>query len=822
MTLPPAPWQRRTAAAPLLILLSRTLAGCSTRSAPAAPPSAPPRAEAPSPAAGGGNGGGASSPRPYAQVIPAGAVTSEGLFRTHMVDARIYFEIPVSALGKEMILLTRNTAGLGGGPVRHFRWEREGNRVHLRQQNYDVAAEPEAAISRAVMAMARGPIIATFPIEAFGADSAAVLEVTRLFTGAVAEFGAIRGIVQDRSFVERVTAFDRGVNVVGTQTGMSAPQGSPAGTPAEAQTQRLHWSLMLLPEQPMLPRLHDSRVGFISVSFLDYSRPDHASATRRFIRRYRLEKKDPAAPLSDPVQPILYYVDPATPEWLVPFVISGVRQWIPAFESAGFSNAIDARLAPSEEEDPEFSMHDLRNSVIYWRPSTVANATGGQTPDPRTGEILRGEVNMYHNVQNLLRNWYFTQVGPLDPRASSLPLPDTLMGKLVEYVVAHEIGHAIGFPHNFKAAGMYPPDSLRSESFLRRMGGHVPTLMDYSRFNYVAQPEDGIPAELLIPQVGPYDHFAVKWGHTPIPGAATPDEELPTLDGWARMQDTIPWYRFDTPGTTNDPTQLTEAVGNSNAVQSSELGLRNLDRVMDMMLRAAERPGEDYSVLQELYGNAVDQWGRYNGHVAAVIGGAESQEKRGTGERFAPVSRERQREAVRFLSDNAFRTPERFIRPDILRRIEPEGALTRIRNAQASVLRTLLNETRMARLVEYEAIRGGGPAPYSPTELMQDLRGGIWGELQAGRVVIDVYRRNLQRAHLHQIDQLLNPPAAPGQGATPPPAPPLPSDLRPVLRAELREIDRQVRGARGRSGDAMTRIHLDDVSEEIGRILAGS
>jgi len=772
---------------------------------------------------GGQNGAPGRGFRPYRQVIPVGALTQDGLFRTHRVEERLYFEIPPAQLGREMLLVIRNAVEQGGGPTQFYRWDRNGNRILLWQQDYRVYADSASNLASTVEAMARGPLVASFNIETFGEDSAAVIDVTRLFTSNVVEFGAIRGIVPDRSYIERVTAFPDAINVVAIQTGIAQVAGAASDAPAlpQSQTQRLHWSFTPLPEAPMMPRLHDSRVGFNSLTFIDYSLPDHSTTRRRYIVRHRLEKADPAAPISDPIEPIVYYVDRATPEWLIPYVLAGVRQWRPAFEEAGFSNAIEGRLAPSIEEDSTFSMFDARNSVIYWRATTTENATGGGIYDPRSGQILKGEVNMHHNVQNLLRNWYFTQVGPLDPRAWSLPLPDSLMGRLVEFAVAHEIGHSIGFPHNFKAAGMYPADSLRNEDFLRRMGGHVPTLMDYSRFNYVVQPEDSIPVDLLIPKVGPYDRFALKWGYSPIPGALTPEDEKPTLENWARMQDTIPWLRFDTPGTANDPTQLTEAVGNGDAVNSSTLALKNLDRVMDMMLSVAEKPGEDYALLRELYSNAISQWGRYNGHVAAMIGGAESQERRGTGVRFEPLSRERQKAAMAWLRANAFTTPERFLREDILLRIDPEGSVNRIRNAQMSVLATLLNETRIARLVEYEAINGHHRASYTPADLMEDIRSGVWGELQNGSVRVDVYRRNLQRAHLRQIDLLLNPPRPPGQGSTAPPPPPVASDLRPVLRSELRELDRRVATALARAADPMTRIHLEDVQIEIARVIAG-
>jgi hypothetical protein len=429
---------------------------------------------------------------------------------------------------------------------------------------------------------------------------------------------------------------------------------------------------------------------------------------------------------------------------------------------------------------------------------------------------------MYHNVQNVLRDWYFTQVGPLDPRAQRLPLPDTLMGRLVEYVVTHETGHALGFPHNMKASAMHPADSLRSAAFLQRMGGHVATLMDYSRFLYVAQPEDRIPPNLLVPRIGPYDRFAIMWGYRPILDVATAEDERPTLDRWASEQDTIPWLRFSTSDAPNDPYDLTEAVGDADAMKSSRLGLQNLERVMKLLLPVAEQPGEDYKLLDELYDEAVAQWGRYMGHVAAVVGGAETQERYGTGPRFAPVSRVRQREALAFLRENAFRTPGLLLDPTILRRIEAEGAILRIRSAQGRVLATLLNRSRLNRLVEYEAMSTRAEEAYTVGDLVADLHGAVWGELDDARVRIDVYRRNLQRAFLETVDAELTPPPArqPGPGGIGAPQDQRwNSDVRPVLRGELRALDRELAAAIPRAADRMTRLHLEDARAEIARLL---
>jgi len=812
--------------------IAGSLAACSRGNGPEPATPRPERAAVSQDTAGAG-GRGAGAPRPYARVITPEARTRVGLFKTHLVGDRLYCEIPKSELNKDMIVMSRPitaTGGFGGGPGagnRVVAWERDGHRIVLRGRSFEISADTAAAIYSAVAAQRTGPIIARFNIEAWGPDSASVIEVTRLFTTNVPEFAAVNTPTADRSFVESAVAFPDVVNVVYTQTGTQTPQASAAGRGpggsgsqqrAQATTVRVHWSMLKLPEDPMRPRLHDRRIGLNSVTTIDYSRPEHRAEERRYVRRYRLEKRDPNAEISEPVKPIVFWIDPATPEWLVPWVKKGIEAWRPAYEGAGFRNAIEGRVAPAN--DPDFSMFDARYSVIYWRPSTTQNATGGQVVDPRTGEILKAEVNMYHNVMNLLRNWYFTQVGPLDPRARNLPLPDSLMGRLVEYVVTHEVGHAIGFPHNMKASAMYPADSIRSVEFLRRMGSHVATLMDYSRFNYVAQPEDNIPLDLLIPVVGPYDRFAIMWQNKPIPGARTPDDERPVLDQWARMQDSIPWLRFETSDATADPHALTEAVGDNDAVKSSTLGMRNLRRVSEMLIEATVRPGNDYSLLNELYGNMVSQWGRYNNHVAAIIGGAETFERYGTGPRFEPLAEERQREAMRYLAQNAFQVPDFIVREDILRRIEQEGITTRVRNAQAGVLNSLLSTQRLNRLVEYEVLADEG-GTYTLAEMLADLRRAVWTELTAANVRVDVFRRNLQRAYLEAVDRQLNPPEADedGPAQTSQQQPRYPSDVRPALRGELLEIDRLAAAALNRTNDAMTRLHLRDVRMEIEKIL---
>ncbi|MCA1629621.1 MAG: zinc-dependent metalloprotease [Acidobacteria bacterium] len=689
-------------------------------------------------------------------------------------------------------------------------------------------ADPSLPIARAVEAANNETIIMSFFIEAIGKDDSVVIDVTRLFTTEVTEFSArtrlrARGFDASRSFVERVKSFPTNVEVSVTHTYTSPPDPSPGGggggpqptpnpfaqgmRPGTNATVLMHYSMVKLPDRPMMPRLFDERVGYFSVRKTDYGLDEHRAPRRAYITRWRLEKKDPSAALSEPVKPIVYYIDPATPTKWVPYIKRGIEKWQAAFEEAGFKNAIVARDAPSPREDPEWSPEDARYSVIRWLPSTIENASGPHVHDPRTGEILESDIQFYHNVMNLSRDWYFLQVGPLDPRARKLPLPDDLMGSLIEYVTAHEVGHTLGFQHNMKASSLYPAEKLRDREWIKKMG-HTPTIMDYSRFNYVAQPEDNIDVADLIPGVGPYDKWATMWGYKPIPGARTPDEEKKTLNEWARQQDTTPWLRFSTADSGgSDPGEQTEAVGDADAVRSTALGMKNLARVADMLLTATTREGEPYDDLEELYGRMLGQWATEMNHVATIVGGYDSQQKHGgqDGVRFVAVPRARQAAAVAFLNDNAFQTPAWAIKPEILRRIEPTGALERIRAAQMRVLNSLLSNTRVARLVEQEALEGA--SAYHPADFFADVRRGVWREIDAPRVRIDAYRRNLQRGYINLMAEKLN-----GRQ-------PVTDDARAFIRGELRALTAAITASLPRATDRATQLHLQDARDQIAKAL---
>jgi hypothetical protein len=793
---------------------------------PSAPESAPEQQPAPpTPPPQTGGRGGRGGPRPFNQVITSDARTDNGIFKVHRVGETIYYEIPRSELGKDFLWVTRIKrapigAGFGGQGVadRVVRWEQRGNRVFLRLVNYDLVADPKEPIAQAVADANNPTIVRAFNVAAVSPVGSLVVDVTSLFTSDVPELSVrlslgARGMDQSRTYVEKVVSFPRNINIQVTQTftGADTSGRGRGGMRGASGTVVVYHSMIRLPDTPMMARLYDERVGYFATATLDFGREENKAVERAFILRHRLEKKDTEAAVSEPVAPIIYYVDPATPARFVPFVKKGIEAWQPAFEAAGFRNAIVAKDAPSKSEEPEWDPEDVRFSVVRWLPSTDENASGPNIHDPRSGEILEGDIQLYHNVLNLASMWYFAQVAPLDPRAKSLPLPDDLMGRLVEFIVAHEVGHTLGFRHNMKASSLYTVAEIRDKNFVRE-NGHTPSIMDYARFNYVAQPEDGIAVEDLVPKIGAYDTFATRWGYTPIPDATTPDAEKATLDAWAREQDAKPYLQFMTAGLSEldafpfDPGQQREAIGDQNPVAATTLGLKNLQRVTDMLVPATTKPGESYDDLREVYARVVAQWRLEMGHVVNVVGGVDSRElyHGQPGTRFTAIPRAAQANAVKFLLANGFQTPSLLTKPDILNRIEPFGIVTRIRTAQASLLNAVLQPSRLDRLIEQAALN---PTAYTPLQLLTELRAGIWSELGTPAKAIDIYRRNVQRGYLDTIDSRLNAGAPPSD------------EIRALLKGELRAVDGMIAKALPAVTDTVTRRHLQDARDSIAETL---
>lgn len=843
------------------LLITLLLAGCASSGSPA-PSAPPPSGAAEAPRGGGqargarrggppgGGGGQAAEPRPYDEVITSDAVTSRGLFITHQVGDKLYFEIPTHELGQDMLVVGRYDRAAASDPRsssgRRFgsyggdeftehalRWERKGSHIILRAPTFHITADSSQSVFRSVESTNYAPVVAMFDIEAFGPDSAAVVDVTPLFTTNVPEFEAIDGNVdKNRSLIESVVAFPENVEVEATQTGVpNPPPGGGAGGGGAGRRQNrpaesvlAHWSMIKLPENPMPVRMADERIGFFNVRTVDFGSDEQIAEPKAYITRWRLECSDQrVGDLCVPKKPIVYYVDPGTPDEWKPWIRKAITDWQPAFEAAGFKDAIVAGEVPTD--DPDWSMEDVRHTVVRWLPSTVENSVGPHVSDPRTGEILNGSPRIFHNLILLGQNWYFTQAAQVDPRARQIPMPDSVTGRLLEFLVAHEIGHTIGLQHDQIGSSTYPADSVRSPTWVHRMG-HSPSIMDYSRMNYVAQPEDGIPLEDVVPRVGPWDKYTIMWGYKEIPGAGSPEQEKPTLERWAQMQDTIPWYRFSARNAFGNFGTQSEGVGDADPVKSTALGFKNIARVMGYVAQAGTRPGEDNSVMERLYDRTVRQWATEAAHPTNVIGGGTVHYKSGSqeGPVYQALPKARQVEAVHFLNESVFRTPDYLIRPEIAARIEATGMVSRIGDAQSRVLSSLLNDQRMDRLLEVEAMAERPSDAYPLPQFLDDVRRGIWSELSETHPVIDVYRRTLQNNYLALLDGKLNPPEnAGGSGGGNPffgrTLPPLSDDAKSELRGELTALQAEIRRVLGATTDRETLWHLQSADRRIDQIL---
>ncbi|MDA1274012.1 MAG: zinc-dependent metalloprotease [Verrucomicrobia bacterium] len=748
--------------------------------------------------------------KPYDEVITKDASTRAGLFYTHRLEDKLYYEIPTATFGIDMLWVTQiaeTTAGssYAGMPVadRVVRWEQHGDRVFLRDVRYGIRADTDDPISAAVKASNLAPIVRVFDVAAYGKDKAPVIEVTSLFTKDVPEFSAARGLDagamdSGRSFIEEVKAFKENIEVRVLVSYAAGKSGSGLVT-SSGITALLHHSMVKLPEKPMKPRRHDSRVGFFSVGFTDFaSDSNHEAKPVRYITRWRLEKKQPDAEVSEPVKPIVFYVGREVPKKWQSYVKEGIEDWQPAFEAAGFKNAILGKYAPDPREDPDWDAEDARISSIRWLPSSIENAFGPHVHDPRTGEILEADVRMYHNVQKLVRDWYFVQASPSDESAQTLPLPDELVGKLIRFVVAHEVGHSLGFPHNMKASSSYSVAQLRDPEWTKK-NGTAPSIMDYARFNYVAQPGDGAA---LMPGVGPYDFFAVEWGYRQFPSNATEKDELEKI---SKKQVENPMLRYGGPNPSLDSTQQTEDLG-SDTVEATRLGLMNLERVAGYLVKATSKPGEDYDLLSNMYDQLFAQWNREMGHVVNVLGGVKEVNLYygDADQRYFPHPAEYQRNALTFLISNALSTPAKFVSPDIVLRISQEGVADRVLGAQMRVLSALVNSRRVKRMSELAETEG--KEAFAPSELFESLRDGLFRELKQADPETDLYRRNLQRSYVDLLSKTLDKPATD-------------SDLPAFARVELRKIRNLASEVQAKTPNAVLGAHLSDLASRIDEAL---
>ena len=776
--------------------------------------------------------------KPFSEVIPDDADTDAGLLTTHQVDDKLYFEIPDSLFGREILMVSRQAkvpSGMGYGGqktntlVLHLQ-RRNETTVDLRVASYEKTANPDDAVFQAVQNSSLEPILRSFDVKALNEDSTGVVvNATDLFESDVSGLGLpdqvreeyrVGRLDGDRTYISGVESFPENTDIeaVLTYQAQEPPSNSSTGT----ITVEMNHSMVLLPEEPMQPRLCDDRVGYFSVEHVNFSSDKQKAAEECFITRWRLEPSDPEAyargELVEPKDPIVYYIDPATPKKWRPYLAAGVEAWNKAFREAGFKNAIEARL-PSEV-DSTFDPDDVRYSTIRYFASDVQNAYGPHVHDPRSGEILESDIGWYHNVMNLLRNWYFVQTAAVNPQARGQTFDEDVMGKLIRFVSAHEVGHTLGLPHNMGSSNAVPVDSLRSPEYMEDHGT-APSIMDYARFNYVAQPGDGVTN--FQPKVGIYDKWSVKWGYHALPDAGdTPEQEADVLDDMIKEKAGDPRYFFGESGSF-DPRAQTEDLGR-NVMEANQLGLENLKRTVPNLVEWTRQDGEFYGTVDELYNAVVNQWVRYMGHVGNHIGGVHQTMKTydQEGMVYEPVSAESQREAMDFLDENAFQTQSWLVEADVLRRFEHAGAIDRIRSGQVYALNMVLDPQRMARLLEAEVVSDA--STYTLSEMMTDLRESVWSELNQS-VSIDPFRRNLQRGYLERMDYLLNeaeveaPPEEYAEYIAHTPVDVSQSDIRPQVRQQLRILQEQVDQAMTRAQDEVTRMHLSDVRTRIDMIL---
>lgn len=780
--------------------------------------------------------------QPYSKVVTKDMKTDDGLFKVHNKDNTYLFEIPDSLMNREMLMVTRiaKTAsgiGFGGGKTNTqvLRWQRKKKNILLRVVSHQVVADTILPVHEAVVNSNFEPVLFSFPIKAFNKDTTGVvIDATKLLTEDVKPMGfpqfyrtryrATR-LDKTRSYVERVSSYPQNIEMrhVKTYFASRPPSNGSVGSISVEMSN----SMILLPKVPMKRRYFDERVGWFARGQVDYGLDAQKSKTVTYLDRWRLEVKDEdiekfkRGELVVPKKQIVYYIDRATPEVWRKYIKQGIEDWQVAFEAAGFKDAIIAKDPPTKEEDPDWSPEDVRYSVVRYLASPIPNANGPHVSDPRSGEILESDINWYHNVMSLLRNWFFVQTAAINPDAQSTEFKDEVMGRLIRFVSSHEVGHTLGLPHNMGSSSAYPVDSLRSATFTKKFGT-APSIMDYARFNYVAQPEDKGVA--LMPNIGPYDKHSIEWGYRPILDK-TAEEEKPILNEWIKKRAHKRVYRFGHQqvgvGGPVDPSSQTEDIGDD-AMKASTYGIKNLKRIIDNLEKWTTKEGETYEEMATMYGQILSQYNRYVGHVAANVGGVYENYKTAgdKGDVYTHVDRDHQRRAVKWLNKELFTTPKWMIRKDVFGKAGFSGNIERISGIQSRGLNRVLDAGRMARMIENETLNGNDA--YKLTTMFYGLRQGVWSELYKGGT-IDTYRRSLQRAHINRLDYLLNKAKDQrgyNEGYRKQSTVIIDqSDIKAMVRGELNRLKRDIKANIGKAANTVSRYHLQDALTRIDNAL---
>lgn len=792
-------------------------------------------------------------PKPYKEIITSKAITSKGFFKTHKVEDKYYFEIEPKLFGRDILALNRISKssiesvkgfyGYAGDQIAEnvIRFEKgPNNKVFLKRISYSVNPDSTKPMYKSVMNSNMQPISMAFDVKAIdSASGGIVIDMTDNISGDNEVFGFDNGqksafqagsLQPDKSYISSVRSYPTNIEVTTVKTyGKSAGApipGLPPGPPSQATvTLELNCSLLLLPEKTMRPRYMDNRVGYFGTGYTDFDKNPQGVKEIDMIARWRLEPKPEdmekykRGELVEPQKQIVFYIDPNTPEKWVPYLIDGVNDWNVAFEKAGFKNAIIGKRAPTKAEDSTWTMEDARHSGVIYKPSAVENAYGPSTVDPRSGEILESHVGWFHNVMKLLHDWYMVQTAAIDPRARKMEFDTDLMGQLIRFVSSHEIGHTLGFPHNFGSSAGVPVENLRNKAWVEA-NGHTPSIMDYARFNYVAQPEDNITAAGIYPRIGEYDKWATEWGYRVIPEAKTAEEEVAILDKWIEAKANDKRYYYGRQGQPDDPRDQSESIGD-NAMKASTYGIKNLQRILPNLVTWTKEPNESYESLTEMYSQITGQFRRYIGHVTYNFGGVYETLKKNSqaGSVYEFVSKETQKEAFDFLNKQVFSTPTWLINKDVQTKTNNNIGVT-ILSLQESALNKLLSTTTMNKMVTAESAIGNNA--YTVNDLLGDLKQSVFTEL-TNKKAIDFYRRNLQKSYVERLGSLLNP--APAQGIQSfgfggtPSLDVKKSDILSYLKGHSKELKASIDAVAGTAADKSTKYHLQDLSDRLKKIL---